>query len=185
MQGGMLPNDHRLPLPGSRTVRASRDTEIERTPELTEASVAFLLEHRGYPGCTMASLTIRERLEVIERQARSQPASEPTTWAAPTSAPSLDVAWKAAEAALPLAGWATKDGRIAVPTGSWIIGIEYRPESGDGYSEPHYDAAYFARVQVRGPEEKWVTGDDADTPAAALQALAARLTQPADNEAAE
>jgi hypothetical protein len=39
------------------------------TTELTTASVAFLLEHRGYAGCTMASLTIRERLEVIEAEA--------------------------------------------------------------------------------------------------------------------
>lgn len=44
-----------------------------RTPLLTEASVAFLLEHHDYR-CTMASLTIRERLEVIESQARTEAA---------------------------------------------------------------------------------------------------------------
>jgi hypothetical protein len=38
--------------------------------ELTDASVAFLLEHRRYPGCTMASLTIREWLADIEAAVR-------------------------------------------------------------------------------------------------------------------
>ena len=47
------------------------DTPTTETPLLVEASVAFLLEHRSYPGCTMASLTIRERLEVIEAEARA------------------------------------------------------------------------------------------------------------------
>jgi hypothetical protein len=49
-----------------------------RTPQLTEAAVAFLLDHRRYPGCTMASLTIREWLEKVEAEARSLvPAQDP------------------------------------------------------------------------------------------------------------
>ena len=44
------------------------DTPMTETPLLVGASVAFLLEHRTYPGCTMPSLTIRERLEVIEAE---------------------------------------------------------------------------------------------------------------------
>jgi len=42
------------------------------TGELTEAAVALLLEHSRYPGCTMASLTIREHLEVVEREAAAR-----------------------------------------------------------------------------------------------------------------
>jgi hypothetical protein len=86
----------------------------------------------------------------------------------------LGVAWAEAEAALP-EGWLTDDGKWALPSGSWIIGIEYRPESGDGYFEPHYEAAYFARAQIRGAGDKWLTGEDADSPAAALRALAEKL----------
>jgi hypothetical protein len=52
---------------------AHRPTSSGRFPELTSASVAFLLEHQQYRGCTMASLTIREHLEVIERQAAYHP----------------------------------------------------------------------------------------------------------------
>ena len=88
---------------------------------------------------------------------------------------SLDAAWAEAEAALPEAGWTADDGRWVIPSGSWIIGIERRPESGDGYFEPHYEAGYLARAEIR--PGKWVTGDDADTPAAALRALAAKLRE--------
>ena len=94
----------------------------------------------------------------------------------PAAADSLDAAWAEAEAALPTAGWMA-DGRWVLPSGSWIIGIEYRPPSGDGYFEPHYEAAYFARAQVRAGQDRWFTGDDADTPAAALRALAERLRE--------
>src|SRR6185436_4601606 len=56
----------------------SRDTEIERLDN-------EIRELRGAEPGELARC-------LIERGWRSQPASEPTTWAAPTSAPSLDVA---------------------------------------------------------------------------------------------
>ena len=91
--------------------------------------------------------------------------------------PTLDEAWAEAVAALPLAGWMSSDvdGRWVVPSGSWIIGIEHRPESGDGYFEPHYPVGYVARAQVRGSESRWFVGEDCATPEAALSSLVETL----------
>lgn len=85
----------------------------------------------------------------------------------------LDRAWKAAEEALPLAGWADDDGRWAIPSGIWDISIRHFPESGDGVHEPRYPDVYEAVADIR--TGKRVAGTAEESPAAALLALADRL----------
>jgi hypothetical protein len=50
----------------------ARSPTMPDTPELTPASVAFLLTHKDYgAGCRLSSLTIREHLEKIEAEVRA------------------------------------------------------------------------------------------------------------------
>jgi hypothetical protein len=151
-------------------------TEDRRSVTVEDLAAALCANRPPEPSPDYAMFVHDECRTLARYIFAALPATEP-------DAGGLDAAWAETEAALPLAGWMSSDGRWVLPSGSWIIGIEYRPESGDGYSEPHYPPAYFARAQVRtsgsyngGRGDKWITGEDADTPAAALRALRAALS---------
>lgn len=88
-----------------------------------------------------------------------------------TTTVSLDAAWAEAEAALPKAGWVHEDGRFVVADGRWSVTVIH-VQSGDGYFEPVEEGfKAFATVEPGFTAR----GDLANTPAAALLALAARL----------